>query len=84
MMQKNDLTQFVTDVAASPAVAKLAAASTTGIGVSTFLGWMEKGVGLTAAIVGLAVTLAIYRKVKLESRESELRIKVLEKRLLDD
>jgi hypothetical protein len=45
---------------------------------------MEKGVGLTAAIVGLAVTLAIYRKVKLESRESELRIKVLEKRLLDD
>jgi hypothetical protein len=79
---KHDLTQYVADAMTSPAVAKAAATATTGIGISTVFGWLEKGVGLAAALMGLAVTIAIYRKLKMEAdlhrRESELRIKVLE------
>jgi hypothetical protein len=73
----------------SPAVAKAAATATTGIGISTVFGWLEKGVGLAAALMGLAVTITIYHKLKMEEatnrmesdlrkKESELRIKMLE------
>jgi hypothetical protein len=85
---KNDLTQYVADALVNPTVAKTVATATTGVGVSTIFGLLEKGVGFAAALMGLVVTITIYRKLKLEvelhKRESELRIRVLEKKISEE
>ena len=81
MTSKQDLMIYAHDAATSHTVAKIATTATAGVGFSTVFGWVEQGVGFAAAMLGIVVTLAIWRKVRLESKESELRIKVLEKRL---
>ena len=81
MTSRHDLTQSVADAASSPTVAKGVATLTTGVGFSTYFGYLEKGVGFAAALMGLVVTVAIYKKIGLEKKEAELRIMVLEKKL---
>lgn len=84
MTSKHDWTQYVADAASNQTIAKGAATLTTGVGVSTVFGWLEKGVGFAAALMGLVVTVAIWRKIGLERKEAELRIRVLEKKLSED
>lgn len=84
MTLRQDLTQSATDAASSPLIAKAAATLTTGVGVSTAFGWIEKGVGFAASLMGLMVAIAIWKKIGLERKEAELRIRVLEKKLIDD
>lgn len=81
MPTKDALSQFVNDALTSPTIAKTAAYVTTGVGISTIFGWLEKGVGFAAALMGLLVTVALWRKLRTERREAELRIQVLEKQL---
>jgi len=78
---RDEVAQTLHDIAINPTVAKATAAATTGIGFSTAFGMLERGIGFAAAVMGLAVSVAIWRKIKTERREAELRILVLEKRL---
>lgn len=57
------------------------ATAITGVGISTVFGWLERGVGFVAALAGLLVTIALWRKIRAERRETELRIRVLEQQL---
>lgn len=78
MQTKNALTQFVHDVTSNPAIVGTAGGATTSVGASTYFGVLEKGVGLAAALMGIVVTVALWRKLRLESREIKLRIQLLE------
>lgn len=78
---KSELMRYAHDAASSPAVVKTAATVTAGTGLSTVFGFLEKGVGFVASIAALMVTIALWKKLKLERKEAELRIQVLERRL---
>ena len=80
-MKRDELMSFAHDVASSPSIAKTVAAATTGAGLSAVFGWLEKGVGFAAACIGLLVSIALWRKLRLERQEAELRIQVLRERL---
>ena len=81
MTLKQDWMIYAHNAVTSPTVAKTVPMATAGVGFSTAVGWIEQGFALAAVPLGVMVTIAVWRKVKLESRESELRIKVLEKKL---
>lgn len=81
MPWRNDLTHTVADAATNPMVVAPAATLTTGLGLNELFGWVEHGIGLSAAMMGLLVTVAMWRKLRTERRESELRIRVLEEKL---
>lgn len=79
----NESTRIIKDLANDPTIVKGAAAATAGIGFGTIFGYLERGVGFIAALMGIAVTVALWRKLRLERREAELRIQVLENQLND-
>ena len=81
MTSKQDLMIYAHSVATSPTVAKTVPMATAGVGLSTAIGWIEQGLALATIPLGVMVTLAIWRRTKLETKETELRIKVLEKKL---
>ena len=83
MISRNDLTQYAADAAVNPKIVAPVATATAGAGLNEIFGWVETGVGFAAACLGLMVTFAIWRRNRLEHREVELRIKVLESQLQD-
>lgn len=78
---RNDLAHYVSDVTSSPVTVKVVSAATTGLGLNELFGWIESGVAFAATAVGLMVTLTLWKKLRLERREVELRIQVLENQL---
>lgn len=83
MTSKTDLMNYAHDVVTSHAAVKIVPTATAGVGFSTAVGWLTQGIGLAVTLLGAMVTIAIWRKVKLETKEAELRIRVLEDRLSD-
>lgn len=88
MELKSDLANTAHNVATHPAIGKAiaqggAAVGAAGTGFSAYIGYFEKGVGLAAALMGLLVTVALWRKLRLERREIELRVQDMERRLHD-
>jgi len=79
MSLKQDLTQFATDAATNPKTVVAVSTATSGIGLSTAIGWLEKGIGVAASAAGLTLALLMVRKVMLESAKLKIEIEALNK-----
>ena len=77
MTLREDLTQFATDAAINPKVVATVSTATSGAGISTAIGWLEKGIGVTASAAGLLLVLLMVRKVLLESEKLKLENAIL-------
>lgn len=77
MISKQDLTEFAANAATSPKAVAAVSTATSGIGLSTAIGWLEKGIGVAASGAGLLLALMMVRKVMLESAKLKIEIKAL-------
>jgi len=85
---KEDLIRSVNEITSNPVTIGTTSTATAGVGLGTLLGVLENGVAAAAVVMSLLVTVALWRKLRLEqaklrleNREAELRIKVLEGQL---
>jgi hypothetical protein len=78
---KEDLLRSASDVASNPITAKGVPTATTGLGLNEIFKWVEGGVAFAATIIGMMATIALWRKLRTDRREAELRIQVLENQL---
>lgn len=81
MTSKADLMSYAHDVVTSQAVAKAVPMATAGVGFSTAIGWITQGFAIVAVPIGVMATIAMWRKTTIETKEAELRVKVLERKL---
>lgn len=81
MSQENGLNQYVHDVISNPIVAKSVPTATFGLGLNEIVNWVESSIAFAAMVIGFMTTVALWRKIQLERRETELRIEVLERQL---
>jgi hypothetical protein len=79
MPSKEDLVQFAADAATNPKAVVAVSTATSGIGLSTAIGWLEKGIGVAASAAGLLLALMMVRKVILESAKLKLELDALSK-----
>lgn len=79
MLSKEELTQFATDAATNPKAVAAVSTATSGVGLSTAIGWLEKGIGVAASAAGLTLALLMVRKVMLESAKLKIEIEKLNK-----
>lgn len=77
MITKEDATQFVADAATNPKVVVAVSTATSGIGFSTAIGWLEKGLGAATSGASLTVLFLMIRKLLLESEKLKLENKAL-------
>ena len=80
MPLKEDLAQFAADAATNPKAVVAVSTATSGIGLSTAIGWLEKGIGVAASGAGLMLALMMVRKVMLESTKLKLELDALSKK----
>ncbi len=74
MSSKEELARFVTDAATNPKAVAAVSTATSGVGLSTAIGWLERGIGITASAAGLLLALLMVRKVLLESQKLKIEI----------
>ena len=80
MPLKEDLAQFATDAATNPKAVVAVSTATSGIGLSTAIGWLEKGIGVAASAAGLFLALMMVRKVMLESAKLKIELAAMSKK----
>lgn len=80
MTSRQDLAEFATSAATNPKAVAAVSTATSGIGLSTAIGWLEKGIGVAASAAGLALALLMVRKVMLESAKLKIEIEALERK----
>lgn len=82
---KQQMTQFVKDVAQEPKVAVGVSAATTGSGLGYLFDWIPSEIGKLATLIGIILSLVlIYTHIRrglVEYRKGELDIKIAEARL---
>ena len=86
----SDAQQHVVDALANPTVVKAVSTATATTGLATHLEWIPSNIGWIASCVGILATIVMVwlarrrdkrqqKAFELTTRESELRIKALEK-----
>lgn len=79
MLSKQDLAEYATHAATNPKAVAAVSTMTSGVGLSTAIGWLEKGIGVAASAAGLTLALLMVRKVMLESAKLKIEIEALSK-----
>lgn len=74
MISKTDFNHFAADAMTNPKIVASVSTATTGIGVSTYLEWISRGVGIAASTAGFFLAVMMVRKVMLESAKLKLEI----------
>lgn len=80
MNMKNELAQFVTTAAQNPKTVATVSLATAGSGVSTAFDWISRGIGVTASLVGIMLTIMLIRKSMMEQAKIKLEIQALRER----
>jgi len=63
---KNLASQLATDMAQNPTTAKTVGVITAGTGLATVFEWLTFGVGAAASLMGLALTILLFKKNLIE------------------
>lgn len=80
MLSKEDLAQFAADAATNPKAVAAVSTATSGVGLSTAIGWLEKGIGVAASAAGLTLALMMVRKVMLESAKLKIELEAMSRK----
>lgn len=72
-----NLNQNIIDIVQNSRTTTAAATATSGTGISVFLGYVPDILGIIATIVGITITILLWRKQK---RKLDLEIAVLKKK----
>ena len=72
MTSKDDLIVYAGHVASNPKVAAAVSGAAITSGVSTYLEWISRGVGIAASVAGFLLAVALIRKAMAEHGNTKL------------
>jgi hypothetical protein len=65
-MSKESVIQYVNHVASSPKVAAAVSGAAISGGISTYMEWLSRGLGIAVSITGIIVAITVIRKGAVE------------------
>ena len=75
---KQELTSHIINAASSPPAVKAVASVTVASGLVEYFDLFRSGATLTAAIIGAMLSLAYYRKAKMDEKAKRLEVDMME------